>query len=135
MEKLKRVPKKTTFISDDVPRVLSRAIFFNFTALDDLGAMSKREHDLKKNNRRKAKIVKRCFPLTPNHPRFMMSRFPSTVLRALSVGLKGRDRYSSETVICQLPETAWRIIIVLNNFTGAPVRRKTWLEAFMKDQK
>ena len=22
-----------------------------------------------------------------------------------------------------------------NNFTGAPVRRKTWLEAFMKDQK
>jgi hypothetical protein len=35
----------------------------------------------------------------------------------------------------QLPETAWRIIIVLNNITGAPVRRKTWLEAFMKDQK
>lgn len=48
MGKLKRVPKTKTFISDDVPRVLSRAKFFNFTALDDLGAMSKREHDLKK---------------------------------------------------------------------------------------
>ena len=48
MGKLKRVLKTITFISDDVPRVLSRAKFFNFGALGDLGAKSKRERDLKK---------------------------------------------------------------------------------------
>ena len=48
MEKLKHGPKTTTFISDNVPRDLSRAKFFNFGALGDLGAKSKRERDLKK---------------------------------------------------------------------------------------
>jgi len=48
MEKLKCVPKTTTFISHDMPRVLSRAKFFNFVALGALCAKSKRERDLKK---------------------------------------------------------------------------------------
>ena len=48
MEKLKHGPKTTTFISDNVPRDLSRAKFFNFAALGDLGVRSKRERHLKK---------------------------------------------------------------------------------------
>ncbi len=43
MEKLKRVPKTTTFISDNVPRVPKRANFFNRAALGDLGDKAKRE--------------------------------------------------------------------------------------------
>ena len=38
MEKIRRVAKTTTYISDDVPRVPTRANFFNRGMLGDLGA-------------------------------------------------------------------------------------------------
>ena len=43
MEKIKRVPKTTTYISDDVPRVPKRANFFNRAMLGDLGPKLQRE--------------------------------------------------------------------------------------------
>ena len=43
MEKIKRVDKPTTHISDDVPRVPKRASFFSRAAFGDLGVQSKTE--------------------------------------------------------------------------------------------
>ncbi len=72
MEKIKRVAKTTTYISDDVPRVPKRANFFNRAMLGDLGPKAKRERPRFVNKipfaRAMGKVCRQHMPMHTGEP-------------------------------------------------------------------
>ena len=112
MEKLKRVPKTTTFISDDVPRVPKRANFFNRAALGDLGAKSKRERPRFVGKlpfaRSMGKVCQAHLPRHKGEPLEKQAPLPDG-LRERAEHFKALTYFLNADMvgICEVPEYAW----------------------------
>ncbi len=112
MEKLKRVSKTTTFISDDVPRVPKRANFFNRAALGDLGAKAKSERPRFVGKLPFARSMGRvCQAHLPRHkgdPLTTQAPMPENLMKR-SEHFKALAYFLNADIvgICEVPEYAW----------------------------
>jgi len=112
MEKLKRVPKTTTFISDIVPRVPKRANFFNRAALGDLGDKAKRERPRFVGKlpfaRSMGRVCQAHLPMHKGEPLDAKAPLPDDLteraehFKALTYFLN-----ADMVGICEVPEYAW----------------------------
>lgn len=112
MEKIKRVPKTTTYISDDVPRMPKRANFFNRAMLGDLGAKPQRERPRFVNKlpfaRAMGKLCRVHMPMHDGDAFDSKAPLPDDLTERAN-HLKSLCYFLNGDVVgtCEVPEHAW----------------------------
>jgi reductive dehalogenase len=112
MEKIKRVARTTTYISNDVPRVPKRANFFNRAMLGDLGAKAKRERPRFVNKlpfaRAMGKICGKHMPMHSGEPVDTQAPLPED-LTERAEHFKSLCYFLNADVVgtCEVPDHAW----------------------------
>ena len=125
MEKIKRVEKTTTLITDDVPRMPKRANFFVRSGMGDLGAKQQREvkrftGKMPLNNAF-GRVMRSITPLQRNEPHPEQADLPDDLAERAN-HLKALCTFLDADIvgICEVPEYAW----YSHELDGTPIQPK-----------